>query len=121
MMRPHRSRIGLLSLLSAAPCTPAPNILPTNDLNRPTDIAFMCLGAFGMSGTDADGGPTETGPFTVSGRPMKACPRPPGADMRADDQPPSSKHNRTFAFVPNSASGDLSVIDGDSWKLVDMD
>ena len=30
-------------------------------------------------------------------------------------------HNRTFAFVPNSASGDLSVIDADTWKLVDMD
>ena len=32
-----------------------------------------------------------------------------------------SIHNRTFAFVPNSASGDLSVIDADTWKLVDMD
>ena len=29
--------------------------------------------------------------------------------------------NRTFAFMPNSASGDLSVIDADSWKIVDLD
>ncbi len=121
MTRPHWLLIGLLSFLSAAACTPAPNILPTNDLNRPTDIAFMCLGAFGTPGTDADGNPTETGPFTVSGRPMKTCHRPPIDDARAPDQPAASIHNRTFAFVPNSASGDLSVIDGDTWKLVDMD
>ena len=31
-----------------------------------------------------------------------------------------SIHNRTFAFVPNSASGDLSVIDADRWKIVDL-
>ena len=83
----------------------------------------MCLGAFGTPGTDADGGPTETGPFTVSGRPMKACHRPPvdGNAARHATQPAASMHNRTFAFVPNSASGDLSVIDADTWKLVDLD
>ena len=43
MTRAHFHRLGLLSLALAAACTPAPNILPTNDLNRPTDIAFMCL------------------------------------------------------------------------------
>ena len=32
----------------------------------------------------------------------------------------ASIHNRTFAFVPNSASGDLSVIDADNWKIVDL-
>ena len=33
-------------LASLTGCTPTPTILPTNDFNRPTDIAFMCLGAF---------------------------------------------------------------------------
>jgi len=114
-------RIGLLSFVMAASCTPAPNILPTNDLNRPTDIAFVCLGAFGTPGTDADGGPTETGPFTVTGRSMKACHRPPIDDNRDPTQTAASIHNRTYAFVPNSASGDLSVVDADTWRLVDMD
>src|SRR5689334_9187889 len=105
MKRPPCLRFGLLTLLSAAACTPAPNILPTNDLNRPTDMTFMCLGAFGTPGTDADGGDTETGPFTVSGRPMRNC-HVPAIDGNVQPQPGVSKHNRTYAFVPNSASGD---------------
>jgi len=123
MTRTNRFRICLLSFVTAAACTPAPNILPTNDLNRPTDIAFVCLGAFGTGapGTDADGGPTETGPFVVTGRSMKACHRPPIDDTRDTTQTAASIHNRTYAFVPNSASGDLSVVDADTWRLVDMD
>ena len=95
---------------------------PRNDFNRPTDIAFMCLGAFGQPGTDADGNPIETAPFTVSGRPMSVChpPRRPIRPTRRRRSPTASIQNRTFAFVPNSASGDLSVIDADVWKMVDL-
>jgi hypothetical protein len=52
---------------------------------------------------------------------MKACHSPPVDDNRAQDQLAASSQRRTFAFVPNSASGDLSVVDADTWKLVDMD
>jgi hypothetical protein len=100
--------------LATATCTPTPNILPSNDLNRPTDIAFMCLGAF----------PNSAGTYDVSGRPMRVChPQLDPADqsgMRAT-APGAKIDSRTFAFVPNSASGDLSVIDGDTWHLVDLD
>jgi hypothetical protein len=33
----------------------------------------------------------------------------------------ASNDNRTFAFLPNSSSGELSVIDADNWKLVNLD
>jgi hypothetical protein len=114
-------RICLLSFAMAAACTPAPNILPTNDLNRPTDIAFVCMGALGTFGPDGDGGTAETGPFNVTGRPMKACHSPPIDDNRNPMQQAASRQRRTYAFVPNSASGDLSVVDADTWRLVDMD
>ena len=99
---------------------PTPNILPTNDLNRPTDIAFMCLGAFGTPGTDADAADGDRAVHRV--RPAdEGLPPPAVDDTRADISPTVSKRNRTFAFVPNSASGDLSVVDADTWKLVDLD
>ena len=120
MMSTHLRRLLLgLGLALGTACTPAPNILPTNDLNRPTDITFMCLGAYGQPGTDANGAPIEVGPNEVTGQPMRIC-HPPAVNGDHQDQPIPTVHNRTFAFVPNSASGDLTVIDADNWKLVDL-
>ena len=54
-------RLGLFALVAVAACGPPPNLLPQDDLNRPTDVVFMCFGAFPLgTGTDAgvpDGGP----------------------------------------------------------------
>ena len=79
MSRLSGGRLAFLGLALPLACSPTPNILPTNDFNRPTDLAFMCLGAFGtgVPGTDENGYPTETGPFQVTGRPMRACHLPP--------------------------------------------
>lgn len=96
--------IGLIAATLA--CSPTPNILPTAGLNRPTDMAFLCLGAY----------PTGGAELQVSGRPMFAC--HPTGPMIPNPQPGIG--NRTFAFVPNSASGDLTVIDADRWKVVDL-
>ena len=96
-------------------CGPAPNLLPVNDLNRPTDVAFMCFGAF-PAGTGTDGGVPDggAGALQVSGRPMRAC--------HPQDQydPGATTTTRTFAFLPNSAAGTLSAVDADHWKLVDL-
>ena len=115
IVRPAASRSLVLALASLA-CTPTPNILPTNDLNRPTDIAFMCLGAFGADDATARSGPVRT--RSRAGRCASATRRP--SPTRSRRQPAASMQNRTFAFVPNSASGDLSVIDADTWKIVDL-
>ena len=95
----------------ALACSATPNILPTNDFNRPMDVAFMCLGAFGPDG----------GQLQVSGRPMRHChPSAGGGAAKADPDPAPGQTVRTFAFMPNAASGDLSVIDADKWKIVDL-
>ena len=57
------------AVLAAAACSPTPNILPSNDLNRPTDMTFLCLGAFDQGGVNQ-----------VSGRPMWINP-----EMNASD------------------------------------
>ncbi|HVY37867.1 MAG TPA: hypothetical protein VHM31_08025, partial [Polyangia bacterium] len=96
----------VLAVLAALSCSATPNLLPVNDLNRPTDVTFMCFGAY-----DPTGAGTQ---LTVSGRPMRACHPKDVAD------PPASTTSRTFAFLPNSGSSGLTVIDADHWKLVDL-
>jgi hypothetical protein len=100
-------------------------ILPSRDFDRPTDIAFVCMETFSASGgaTAGDGGadaapPPDAGaiagPAVLSGRPMREC-HPRGF------VDPNDKNHHTFAFLPNSASGELSVIDADKWNLVNLD
>ena len=114
-------RLGVIAFVAAAgaSCSPAPNLLPVNDLSRPTDVAFMCFGAFAPGQTsdggaaDADGGGTPS-PLAVSGRPMRSC------HPQNLYDPPASTSSRTFAFMPESASGGLTMVDADNWKLVDL-
>ncbi len=104
----------LVGVLVLSSCTSTPPILPQRDFDRPTDVTFVCLGALpDLAPPDADGGTTAKPVLT--GRPMRWC-HPRGATEPAPDQ----KH-RTFAFLPNSNSGELGVIDADNWKLVDLD
>jgi hypothetical protein len=102
MTRARTAIVGALLLASGAGCGASPTIVPTNDFNRPSDLAFMCFGAF-----------MQDGELQVSGRPMRSC-HPPGQD------PDPGITARTFAFMPNSASGDLSMIDADNWKIIDI-
>ena len=97
----------VLAAAVALSCSATPNLLPVNDLNRPTDVTFMCFGAY-----DPTGAGTQ---LTVSGRPMRACHPQDKAD------PSASTTSRTFAFMPNSGSSGLTVVDADHWKLVDLD
>jgi hypothetical protein len=109
-------RLGLLAMAAlAASCGPATNILPVNDFDRPTDVAFMCFGAF-PEGTTADGGVPAggAGQLKVSGRPMRAC------HPQNEYDPGALTTTRTFAFMPNSAGGTLSAVDVDHWKLADL-
>ena len=112
------------SLAAAAACSPTPNILPTNDFNRPTDLAFMCLGRVrhrraGRRGGDRRG--IVHASCHVSGRPMRACHPPGPPTLTTRSRGVRERTNRTFAFLPNSASGELSVIDADHWHIVDLD
>src|SRR5258708_7001816 len=116
----------LTAFLGAA-CTSQPVLLPSRDFDRPTDVTFVCMETVpaasassddaGLPDADAgaaadDGAPS--GDLVLSGRPMRVC-HPRGTI----DVPNPSLH--TFAFLPNSSSGELSVIDADHWSLVNLD
>jgi hypothetical protein len=109
-------RLGFIALVAGAgaACSPAPNLLPVNDFDRPTDVAFMCFGAF-PGGSSPDGGVDAGSALSVSGRPMRAC------HPQALFDPPASTTSRTFAFMPDSASGGLTMLDADNWKLIDLE
>jgi hypothetical protein len=105
-----------------AACTTQPVLLPSRDFDRPTDVTFVCLGTHDSASSMSDGGADAsdaasadpgTGPI-VSGQPMRVCHPRGKIDV-------ASPNNRTFAFLPNSSSGELSVVDADNWKLVNLD
>jgi len=86
-------------------CSPAPTPAPARNLDRPTDIAFACVGLFGDQ---------------VSGRPMNECNPPLQFDPLLTDP---SHPNRSYGFVPNTNRGELSVIDmnTNASVLLDLD
>ncbi|HVR01811.1 MAG TPA: hypothetical protein VMT47_06750, partial [Polyangia bacterium] len=116
-----------LAAFLAAACTSQPVLLPSRDFDRPTDVTFVCMetvsaatasaGDAGLAdagaGAPGDGG-AASGDLVLSGRPMRVC-HPRGTIDVAN----RSLH--TFAFLPNSSSGELSVIDADNWSLVNLD
>ncbi|MEP6652452.1 MAG: hypothetical protein ABJA82_03785 [Myxococcales bacterium] len=91
------------TLLLSATCSQTTVVLPSRDLDRPTDMTFACVHKF-----------TQGGQVLVSGQPMDRC-HPSGIQepQRADaaGSADATAGNRTYAFVPNTARGDLSVID----------
>jgi hypothetical protein len=115
--RSLRAALGLTALTTAASCTTQPVLLPSRDFDRPSDITFVCVGALdasaaGPAGADAG---TPAGTLTVTGRPMREC------HPRGKVDPAPALDHRTFAFVPNSSSGDLTVLDADRWSLINLD
>lgn len=101
--------------LACGACSTTPPPISAHNLERPSDIAFACVGLF----TPGDGGAiTDAGGAVanvVSGRPMYECNNPGQFDQ------PFDITRRTFGFVANSARGELSVIDLNNSKLVDLD
>jgi hypothetical protein len=122
------NRLGVMAALAiaaAGACTSQPTILPSRDLDRPADLTFVCLGGLTPGAGSPDGGAgTEAGApeadgatsaeVVLTGRPMREC------HPRQSDDPTPSSANRTFAFMPQSSSGELAVVDADHWKLVDL-
>jgi len=101
--------------LAAAGCGSTPPPVPLHDFDRPTDMTFVCMGTFDENLQQPDGGTSTVS--VVSGRPMTFC----HPNSKYDPPPDTVNHNRTFAFVTSSGSGQLNVIDADNSKLVDLD
>jgi hypothetical protein len=91
-------------------CSATPAVIPAHNLERPGDMGFVCL--------DVDPNDPNT---PLSGRPMRRC-HPPG-EKTPLIQPAgtSSRQRGTFAFVTNTARGEMAVVDIDKGRLVDLD
>lgn len=86
-----------------AGCSSSPVFLPSHDFDRPTDITFTC-----MELQPPDG---AARPATLGAQPMDVC-HPPGTRDPLIGAPYSDGNTyKTFAFVPNSNRGDVSVVD----------
>jgi hypothetical protein len=91
-------------------CSATPTVVPAHNLERPGDMGFVCLAI------------DPNDPNTpLTGRPMREC-QPPGAKA-PEIQPAgtSSRQRGTFAFVTNTARGEMAAVDLDKGRLVDLD
>jgi hypothetical protein len=93
----------LVCLAVGVACSSTPTVIPTKNMDRPTDMAFVCLAM-------VDG--------LLSGQPMSRC------HLRNQPDPPTSSNGErelgTFAFIPNAARGELAVADMDRSRLLDL-
>jgi hypothetical protein len=110
MKRPVPLAVGL-ALLG---CGNQPTVVPVRNLERPSDMSFVCVRV-------AD---TGNGPL-LTGRPMADC--HPHLDSQFKPQPASEaisfspRAMGTFGLVTNTARGELAVVDMDRGALVDLD
>ncbi len=124
VLLPLLAGAAIAAAVSLAGCSTTPPPVSTHNLERPSDMAFACVGLLNLpaDGGAADAGTADAGTAdgsastpVVSGRPMYECNRPGWFDE------PFDVSRRTFSFVANSARGELSVIDLNNSKLVDLD
>jgi hypothetical protein len=101
---------GVLAIVlcgSLSACGAAPTVIPARNLERPGDMGFVCLAI------DSDG--------TLSGRPMSVCHPPDGRDPVFQASAKSPRLFGTFAFVTNTARGEMAAVDLDIGRLIDLD
>jgi len=96
-----------LALVCAAwvvACSSTPTVIPTKNMDRPTDMSFVCLQL------QEDG--------AVSGVPMSSC------HVRGQQDPATHVSGQrvlgTFAFIPNATRGEMAVADLDIGRLLDL-
>jgi len=91
-------------------CSATPTVVPAHNIERPGDMGFVCLAI----------DPNDPNAF-LSGRPMSEC-HPPGEKAPLIQASGTSSRQRgTFAFVSNTARGEMAVVDIDNGRLVDLD
>lgn len=94
-----------------AACSADPKVIPTKNLDRPTDLGFVCLGAI-ANPSDPEGPPV------LSGQTMDVCHPRDAVDPAITTG--GQRTLGTFAFVPNAGRGELAVADLDSGRLLDL-
>jgi len=100
-----------LSLLLAG-CSSTPAVIPTRNLEHPSDMTFICMQEVPV--TDSNGTTTTQ----LSGQPMDAC--------HARDLPDPAvilsglRNLGTFAFIANPGRNEVAVADMDRARLLDL-
>lgn len=94
---------------SVVSCGQQPVVVPSRTLDRPTDMAFVCLQA------------TPAGAASlVTARPANACPTAPQqGDARSQFFAPRT--TAAVGLITNSARGELGAVDFDRKRVVDLD
>lgn len=93
-----------------AACGSDPPVVPVRNLERPSDMSFVCLGVH----TDAEA-------KQVTGRPMFTCHPSTGNDPEVNIDDESKRALGTFGLVTNTARGEIAVVDLDRGRLMDLD
>ncbi len=101
----RRGAVFLAIFLIVIGCGANPTVVPTRNLDRPSDLAFTCL-AVDDSGV-------------VSGRPMYLCHPPGRAERPFDEDMPRTFGS--FGLVTNTSRGEVGVIDLQRHRLLDLD
>jgi hypothetical protein len=96
-------------------CGKDPTVVPVRNLERPSDMSFVCMRSV----------LTSSNTTQLSGRPLADC-QPHLASSTANENVETvdfAKQRRTgtFGLVTNTARGELGVIDLDLDRLVDLD
>jgi hypothetical protein len=111
MSRCTRGALRLCFGVLVAACSSTPTVIPTKNLDRPTDIGFVCLGV-------KDGVADQAGQKVLSGQGMDVCHARGAADPNIT--PDGQRLLGTFAFIPNAGRGELAVADMDRGRLLDL-
>jgi hypothetical protein len=106
------STVSALSLLLAA-CSSTPAVIPTKNLEHPSDMTFVCVQEVPV--TDSNGATTTQ----LSGQPMDRCH---ARNVFPDPAVILSglRNLGTFAFIANPGRNELAVADMDQARLLDL-
>lgn len=110
-----RRQAAALLALSLAACGRDPPPISVRNLERPSDMGFVCLRKVTLPGEGT----------VLTGRPMTDCHPHLSPDLptetRKPVKPPNPREYGTFGLVTNTARGELAVVDLDENRLVDLD
>jgi hypothetical protein len=95
-----------------AGCSATPTVIPSKNLERPSDMAFACLG---MVTVTSPSGESST---VLSGLPMANCHVRTGTDPVVNFS--GQRNLGTFAFIANSSRDEMAVADMDRGRLLDL-
>lgn len=123
---------GLVGLLLAVACSQQPAVVPVRNLERPSDMGFVCV----REEEDPQGG------LRASARPISSCRHAARERMGKDDSEffyeelpvTAERHQRvaevhprrprtrgTYGLVTSTARGEVAVLDLDLGRIVDLD